>query len=154
MTILARKQKMAKQNYENHRRYYSPHHFIFYPLAFALFVLSVYYFFNEPGKKIEWFAIASTIFLVIWLSFMLRQHYAMRPQNRIIRLEMRLRYFQLFGKKFDPVESRLSFRQIAALRFASDEELPGLLERTLEENLSAKSIKKLITEWRPDHMRV
>ena len=67
---------------------------------------------------------------------------------------MRLRYFQLYGKKFEPVEAKLSFRQIAALRFSSDEELPALLERTIEENLSPRSIKKLITEWRPDHMRV
>ena len=70
--------------------------------------------------------------------------------DRIIRLEMRLRYFQLYGKKFEPVEAKLSFRQIAALRFSSDEELPALLERTIEENLSPRSIKKLITEWRPE----
>ena len=144
---------MEKQNHENHRRYYTPHHFIFYPLAFGLFIISVYYFFTSP-EKIVWFVIATTIFLVMWLSFMVRQHYAMRPQNRIIRLEMRLRYFQLFGKKFNPVEGKLSFRQIAALRFASDEELPALLERTLEENLSVSTIKKLITDWQPDHMRV
>jgi hypothetical protein len=97
---------------------------------------------------------AAIIFLVTWLSFMMRQHYALIPQNRIIRLEMRLRYFQLYGKRFEPLEAKLRFRQIAALRFASDEELPALLERTLEENLSPNSIKKLITDWQPDHMRV
>jgi hypothetical protein len=97
---------------------------------------------------------AGIIFLVTWLSFMMRQHYALIPQNRIIRLEMRLRYFQLYGKRFEPVEAKLRFRQIAALRFASDEELPALLERTLEENLSPNSIKKLITDWQADHMRV
>ncbi len=98
--------------------------------------------------------IAAVVLLVAWLSFMMRQHYAIFPQNRIIRLEMRLRYFQLYGKKFEPLESKLSFRQIAALRFASDEELPSLLERAIEEKLSPGSIKKLITDWRPDHMRV
>lgn len=145
---------MAKQNYGNHRMHYFPHHFIFYPVALALFIFSVYYFFEEPERKLEWFAIAAVIFLVSWLSFMVRQHYAMIPQNRLIRLEMRLRYFQLYGKKFEPVEARLTFSQLAALRFASDEELPVLLERTLEEKLSARSIKKLITDWQPDHMRV
>ena len=85
---------------------------------------------------------------------MMRQHYALLPQNRIIRLEMRLRYFQLYGKRFEPVEAKLRFGQIAALRFASDEELPLLLERTIQENLSARSIKKLISDWQADHMRV
>lgn len=97
---------------------------------------------------------AVIVLLISWVSFMMRQHYALIPQNRIIRLEMRLRYFQLYGKRFEPLEAKLRFRQIAALRFASDEELPGLLERTIEENLGPNSIKKLITDWQADHMRV
>lgn len=98
--------------------------------------------------------ITAVIFLVTWVSFMMRQHYALIPQNRIIRLEMRLRYYQLYGKRFEPVEAKLKFGQIAALRFASDEELPALLERSIEEKLSPNTIKKLITDWQPDHMRV
>ena len=154
MIILARKKLMSQQNYSNHRKYYTPHHFIFYPICLGLFVLSIYFANQYPDRKVEWYMFAAVVLLVAWLSFMMRQHYAIFPQNRIIRLEMRLRYFQLYGKKFEPVEAKLSFRQIAALRFSSDEELPALLERTIEENLSPRSIKKLITEWRPDHMRV
>lgn len=97
---------------------------------------------------------AAVVMLIAWLSFMMRQHYSLVPQNRIIRLEMRLRYLQLYGKRFEPVEAKLRFKQIAALRFASDEELPLLLERTLQENLSSRSIKKLISDWQADHMRV
>jgi hypothetical protein len=145
---------MAQQNYSNHRRYYTIHHFIFYPVTLGLIILSLYFADKNPDRSAEWYMIASVIFLIAWLSFMVRQHYAMIPQNRIIRLEMRLRYYQLYGKKFEPIESKLRFRQIAALRFASDEELPALLERAVDENLSARSIKKLITEWQPDHMRV
>jgi hypothetical protein len=145
---------MAKQNYSNHRKYYFPHHFVFYPVAAILVTVSVYFALEYPERKLEWYMFAAVVMLIAWLSFMMRQHYALTPQNRIIRLEMRLRYFQLYGKRFEPVEAKLRFSQIAALRFASDEELPLLLERTLQENLSARSIKKLISDWQTDHMRV
>jgi len=85
---------------------------------------------------------------------MLRQHYALGNQNRIVRLEMRLRYYQLTQKRFEPLEQQLSFSQIAALRFASDEELPDLVLRAVNESLSPNDIKKAIKNWTPDYMRV
>jgi len=85
---------------------------------------------------------------------MLRQHYALGNQNRIVRLEMRLRYYQLTQKRFEPLEQQLSFNQIAALRFASDEELIELIRRAINESLSPKDIKKAIQNWTPDYMRV
>jgi hypothetical protein len=94
------------------------------------------------------------IFLIGWLSFMTRQHYALTVQNRVVRLEMRLRYFELTGKRFEPYETELGFDRIAALRFASDPELPDLLVRALSENLSAKAIKQAVKNWVPDNMRV
>src|SRR5688500_9657733 len=145
---------MSKQNYSNHRSHYVLHHFVFYPIALLLITVSLYFARNYPENKIEWYMISAVIFMVTWVSFMMRQHYALIPQDRIIRLEMRLRYFQLYGKRFEPIEAKLKFGQIAALRFASDEELPVLLERAVEENLSPNTIKKLITDWQPDHMRV
>ena len=85
---------------------------------------------------------------------MLRQHYALGNQNRIVRLEFRVRYFQLLGKTSAEAESNLKFDQIAALRFADDAEFVFLLHRALNENLSGDEIKKAITNWQPDHMRV
>ncbi len=67
---------------------------------------------------------------------------------------MRLRYYQLTQKRLEDIEPRLSFSQLAALRFASDEELPGLIEKTLHDGLSADMIKKSVTNWMPDDMRV
>jgi uncharacterized protein DUF6526 len=154
LPILPGKILMATQNYSNHKKYYFPHHFIFYPVAGILAGLSIYFGIKYPERKVEWYMFTAVVILVAWLSFMMRQHYALIPQNRIIRLEMRLRYLQLYGKRFEPLEAKLRFRQIAALRFASDEELPLLLERAIQENLSARSIKKLITDWQADHMRV
>ena len=145
---------MQHQNYSNHRRYYAPHHFIFYPVAAALLILALYFADKYTDDKTGFYLLATVIFLVIWLSFMLRQHYALLLQNRIVRLEMRVRYFQMSGKRFEPVEQKLNFNQIAALRFASDSELPALVDRALKENLSPDAIKKSIISWQPDHMRV
>ncbi|MEI9806950.1 MAG: DUF6526 family protein [Bacteroidota bacterium] len=69
---------------------------------------------------------------------MLRQHYALGNQDRIVRLEFRLRYYEVFGKNAGKAEKKLSFSQIAALRFADDDEFTGLLDRALTENLSGK----------------
>ena len=85
---------------------------------------------------------------------MMRQHYALKIQDRMVRMEMRLRYFRLTGKALEAVESKLSFSQLAALRFASDEELPGLVEKVLTANLSADEIKRTVKDWLPDTMRV
>ncbi|MBL7697549.1 MAG: hypothetical protein JNK79_05305 [Chitinophagaceae bacterium] len=145
---------MAKQDYSNHRRFYFLHHFIFYPATFALVIASIYFADKHPEQKTEWYFIAIAIAVAAWLSFMVRQHYALTLQNRIVRLEMRLRYYQLCGKRFDEIERKLTFEQIAALRFASDAELPALVERTLNENLQPDAIKKQVTNWQPDYMRV
>ncbi len=85
---------------------------------------------------------------------MLRQHYALGNQNRIIRLEFQQRYFEIFGERSDNVIEQLNFSQIAALRFAYDEEFKTLLAEALNKNVSGDEIKKSITDWRPDYHRV
>jgi hypothetical protein len=92
--------------------------------------------------------------LIGWGSYMLRQHYALGNQNRIIRLELRLRYYQLTHERFEPLEQQLTFGQVAALRFAGDDELPSLVKTTLQNNLSSNDIKKSIKSWQADLMRV
>jgi len=145
---------MPAQNYSNHRKFYAPHHFIFYPVILIAIIFSVRCSSKYPEQHDLWITIAAAFVVIGWLSFMLRQHYALNNQNRIVRLEMRLRYFILTNKKMDELENKLSFGQIAALRFASDEELLPLIDRTLAENLSPNSIKKSIKNWVADDMRV
>lgn len=91
---------------------------------------------------------------MFYLAVMLRQHYALGNQNRIVRLEFKLRYFELFGKRSDSVEKKLTFDQIAALRFANDEEFTQLLDRALLEGLKGDQIKKSIKDWQADNERV
>ncbi len=144
---------MKAQNYKNHSRYYYPHHFIFYPIVIVLLILSILGFTKFNEHKIEFAMLAAVFFLIGWLSFMMRQHYALNNQNRIIRLELRLRYYQLTANRLELLEEKLSFAQLAALRFASDTELPELALRTAEEALSPDEIKKSIKNWLPDYMR-
>ena len=145
---------MEKQNYNNHIRYYSPHHFIFYPLIIIAGILALVGLMNDPPNRLLWFVLGMVITLLGSLAFMLRQHYALMNQNRIVRLELRFRYYVLTQKRFEEVELKLSKGQIFALRFAPDEELPALVERAIKENLSGDEIKRSIKNWLPDEMRV
>ena len=145
---------MPEQNFQNHAKYYVAHHFVFYPIVLAGFIYSVRSIYKYPEHSREWMALAALFFLAGWLSFMLRQHYALGNQNRIIRAEMRLRYYILTQQNFQPLEQQLSFGQIAALRFASDEELPNLIQQAIRESLTHGTIKKMIRNWTPDYMRV
>jgi hypothetical protein len=145
---------MPRQTYSNHVRYYPAHHFVFYPLLLIAITASVYAFYHYPGEKHIWGAVTGLFLFTGWTSFMLRQHYALGNQNRIVRLELRFRYYVLTGKRLEPLESRLRFPQLAALRFASDEELPEMIDRAVNENLSSRQIKKSIRHWLPDGMRV
>jgi len=101
-----------------------------------------------------WALLALIFVLVTWSSFMMRQHYALTIQNRVVRMEMRFRYYVLTQQRLELLEQQLSFGQIAALRFAADDELPALVKRTIAENLSPDVIKKSIQNWVADDMRV
>lgn len=85
---------------------------------------------------------------------MTRQHYALGLQNRIIRLEFKQRYFEIFGKRSDEITEQLRFDQIAALRFAYDDEFRELLNRAVKENISGDEIKRAIKNWKADNQRV
>jgi glucan phosphoethanolaminetransferase (alkaline phosphatase superfamily) len=144
---------MEKQSFKNHIRYYTPHHFIYYPIIMALLACSVYFILTTENKLI-WTFITAIFVVLFCLALMLRQHYALTLQNRIVRLELRYRYFAQTWKRFEDIENQLNDDQLFALRFAADEELKGLIDRTLLENLSGTEIKKAIINWNGDYDRV
>lgn len=145
---------MESQNYKNHTRFYAPHHFVFLPLLIILEGIGIYKIFSDEQNQLSWILFSVIIFLIFYLVIMVRQHYALVLQNRIVRLEFRQRYFEIFGLRSDDVEEKLTFGQIAALRFAHDDEFKIFLEKALKEKIKGDEIKKSITKWRPDHQRV
>lgn len=146
---------MSKQNYNNYIRWYAPHHFVFYPVMLCLIIFCAYKATNVSGPDWQLWGVAGIgFFCISWLSYMLRQHYALTLQNRLVLAELRYRYFVLTGNRLESFEARLTDEQLFALRFASDQEFELLLSRTLTENLSGTEIKKSIKAWKGDYRRV
>ena len=145
---------MEPQNYKNHVHYYTAHHFIFYPVVLIFAGVCLYFSSKYEEQSLIWIALSGILMIMAWLSFILRQHYALMNQDRIVRVEMRLRYYILTNERFEKLEAQLSKGQVLALRFASDEELVALIKRAIKENLSPNEIKKSIINWVPDYNRV
>ena len=146
------------QNLKNHRKFYPLHHFIFYPVTLALLVFSVVKLWNNINVNSEfvtiWAVISAIIVLIIVLSLMLRQHYALGLQDRIIVNEFKLRYFTLTGNRLENSTYQFSDAQIFALRFAEDDELMDLMHQTVQNNWSPSKIKRNIKNWKADNSRV
>ncbi|SEJ50384.1 hypothetical protein SAMN05192553_104339 [Cyclobacterium xiamenense] len=144
------------QNYANHTRYYPLHHYVVTPLTLILLSWSFWNLAEVFAAGGDWLRelylvlVAAILFLLPVIS----RIYALKNQNRIIRLEMRLRYFQLTGKPFTHQEKKLTMGQIIALRFASGRELIPLMDRAIGEKLSPRQIKKAIQDWQGDTLRV
>ncbi|MGO4771863.1 DUF6526 family protein [Flavobacterium sp. W22_SRS_FK3] len=144
---------MKVQSYKNHIRFYPSHHFIYYPALIFFLSFSIYFAVTSPYHLI-WSFIAIIFIFLFCLAYMLRQHYALILQNRIVKLELRYRYYTLTGTRFETIEYKFTDDQIFAFRFAPDTEFLPLIERALAENLSGDAIKKAIVNWKGDYNRV
>jgi hypothetical protein len=118
--------------------------FSFTVAAFAFFIAELFRFRGPLMYGVMCLAIA-----VLCLTFISRI-YIVRLQDRIIRLEMQVRLARL---GLDASFPRLTVRQLVALRFASDAELPALVSRAITEHLSATDIKKAVRDWQADWLR-
>jgi hypothetical protein len=139
---------MATQTYETHRHNPRPTGIGFLFVLLALIAFSLRWF--EIGGRAMFAAGLLSLSASIVVLLSISRTYTTRLQDRIIKLEMRLRCAQLLSGAQQAVLARLSTPQIVALRFASDEELPGLLERAEREQLTADQIKRAIKSWLPD----
>jgi hypothetical protein len=142
---------MSEQNFKNHSRWIPLWHFIAPLVLLAVIIGSIVNLWNaEPGNKYSAALIVVLAFLMI-IPWVYGRLFALRAQDRAIRAEENFRHYLLTGK---PHDSRLRMRQIIALRFASDGEMPALATKAAEEKLSAREIKTMIVNWRPDYYRV
>jgi heme/copper-type cytochrome/quinol oxidase subunit 4 len=146
------------QNLANHTRWDPPFHFYVLPIFVLALILTLVHFFahiTEGDLRDQIHAILLILLAVAFLLLVFKVRlYSLKVQDRVIRLEERLRLTQLLS---EPLRSRipeLTEGQLCALRFASDPEIPKLVERTLKENLKRADIKKAIQNWRPDYWRV
>jgi Family of unknown function (DUF6526) len=141
----------APQSYANHARLDPTFHFVLAPLAIMSVVLSVIVFTRHPS-------LPSTLWVVLAIALLMNatktRGYALKVQDRLIRLEERLRLSQLLPEAAKPRIAELKESQLIGLRFASDAELPALAMRALNEGLKQKQIKASIQVWRPDTFRV
>jgi Family of unknown function (DUF6526) len=139
------------QSYTNHARFDPMFHFVLTVLVLASVILSIITFVHHPGLRATlWFLLA----IALLLTALKTRSYALRVQDRVIRLEERLRLALLLPEAARPRIAELTESQLIALRFASDGELPALALRAVNEHLTSKQIKTSIESWRPDIFRV
>jgi hypothetical protein len=142
------------QNLKNHTRFDPAFHFFLVPLLLLNLLFSIYYTIHhwpfESKLHLWWIVMSVVLLLVVGLA----RQYAMKVQDRVIRLEERLRLAALVPASELPLTAALTESQLVALRFASDAELPSLAVRAAAGKLTNKQIKELINEWRPDYFRV
>ncbi|MGI4873963.1 MAG: DUF6526 family protein [Janthinobacterium lividum] len=143
---------------KNPVRLYPLHHFILLPLTLLMLGYTIRRYVGVAGDNSEisrlWFSLAAVTLLFFVALVMLRQHYALTLQDRIARLEVRQRYFEVSGLRFAKIEKDLSLKQILTLRLASDEELPALAHAAASEKLDPKAILARINDFQFDAMRV
>ncbi len=139
------------QNYANHMRLHPPVHYFVFPVFLVNIVVAIVHAVRHPGWLSGWLVVVS-IALFMAVGFM--RAYALKVQDRVIRLEERMRLTALLPPSQRASIAQLSVKQLVALRFASDAELPALAERAWKENLTPKQIKQAIQMWRPDTFRV
>ena len=142
------------QNLKNHARLYPPFHFFVLPMLLLNLIFSIYvtirHWPEHWALHFWWIAMSIVFFVMAGLS----RGAALTVQDRIIRMEERLRLHALLPAEERPHINELSIKQLIALRFASDDKLPALVRKTLTQNLEPKAIKQSIVNWRGDYHRV
>jgi len=143
---------MKEQNAANHARIVPAFHMVVLPILLLNFVYSLYNLVHT------WFSFGALVSFLVSIALLLLALYArmfaLTVQDRVIRLEMRLRLEKLLPSDLTPRLPEFTVDQLIALRFADDAELPGLARRVLNENVKdRKAIKQMIKAWKPDYLR-
>jgi hypothetical protein len=143
---------MAEQNFANHTKVFPPFHFFVLPVLLINLGVQIYWL------KVFWITFSGVfgvlLALALILGFLSARRFALSVQDRVIRLEERLRYQRLLPADLQPRIEEFTVAQLVSLRFASDSELPALARKVLDEKLQErKAIKHLVKNWKPDYLR-
>lgn len=141
-----------KQDYANHTRYDPWFHLFMVPTAMIAVAVAVKNAILNPGQRNSvWFVLIAMGYLAAIFRIRI---YSLYVQNRVIRLEEKLRMATVLPESHRGYIAQLKDTQCVGLRFASDEELPALVERAVKQNLTRDEIKRAITNWRADNHRI
>ena len=139
------------QKFENHVRLIPGYHFILLGIVTINFILRVIWAVRTPTLVNLWGIVMAVAFvlMVVYL-----RTFPLAVQDRVIRLEERMRLGRLLPQDLRPRLGEFTRGQLVGLRYASDEELPALAARVLNEGITSKrAIKAMVTQWRADHLR-
>ena len=142
------------QNYKNHGRFDPPMHFFVFPVLLINFIVTIVFaihHWHHHRNLHLWLVVVSAALVVLATKCRVND---LKNQDRIIRLEEKLRLASLLPPGDLAHAHELDIKQIVALRFASDAELPALVHKTITQGLEPKAIKQNITNWRADDHRV
>ena len=141
----------VQQSYANHSRYYPLYHFVVLPILIANAVVALRALFTTPSLAAAWGAVVAIALVLLGWS---ARAMALTVQDRVIRLEERLRLERILPADLQPVIPTLKRDQIVALRFAGDSELADIVRRIQHGELTGRQdIKKAVKIWRPDLLR-
>jgi hypothetical protein len=141
----------ATQSLKNHARFDPAFHFLTGGLYLVNLIIAIWSEVKHPDFGSTWYLVLSLFVIAPILKLRL---YPLKVQDRVIRLEERMRLQALAPESWHAQIYRLSEDQLIGLRFAGDEEVVELAKQALEQNLNRKQIKERIKSWRPDDWRV
>jgi len=143
---------MADQNFKNHTRFVRAFHFFVLPVLIINFGTQVYWWIKLGFMPLHFFTVLLAAALLLGILY--GRMFALSVQDRLIRLEEQLRYERVLPEELRWRADELTISQFVSLRFASEDELPLLVRKVLDEKLTErKAIKQLIKNWKPDNLR-
>lgn len=140
------------QNYKNHARFVPLYHFVLLPFLLLNILAMAYHLYLDPALFELWQLLTA---VALFLIALFARVFALKAQDRVIRLEERLRMRELLSADLQRRIGEFTAEQLIALRFASDAELPELAAQVLRDRTEKRDpIKKMIKNWRADDLRV
>ena len=139
------------QDFKTHRRWVPPYHFVALPILLFNVIFAFWHAIRIPTRWNWWVAVVA---VALFIAVLFVRAMANTVQDRVIRLEMRLRLKEVLTGALAARIGELTPKHLVGLRFASDAELPALVERCLSGELANdEAVKKQVKDWQSDWLR-